>query len=70
MVVLTCISLVISDHEHHFTCLLAISMSLEKYVFISSVPYVFPCGSAGKKSICNAGDLGSISGLGRSPGEG
>ena len=30
----------------------------------------FPCGSAGKKSACNAGDLGSIPGLGRSPGEG
>ena len=30
----------------------------------------FPCGSAGKESACNAGDLGSISGLGRSPGEG
>ena len=30
----------------------------------------FPCGSAGKASTCNAGDLGSIPGLGRSPGEG
>ena len=30
----------------------------------------FPCGSAGKESAGNAGDLGSISGLGRSPGEG
>ena len=30
----------------------------------------FPCGSAGKESPYNAGDLGSISGLGRSPGEG
>ena len=30
----------------------------------------FPCGSAGKESICNVGDLGSIPGLGRSPGEG
>ena len=30
----------------------------------------FPCGSAGKVSACNAGDLGSIPGLGRSPGEG
>ena len=29
----------------------------------------FPCGSAGKESTCNAGDLGSISGLERSPGE-
>ena len=30
----------------------------------------FPCGSAGKESTCNAGDLGLIPGLGRSPGEG
>ena len=32
--------------------------------------YCFPYGSAGKESTCNAGDLGSIPGLGRSPGEG
>ena len=30
----------------------------------------FPCGSAGKESACNAKDLDSIPGLGRSPGEG
>ena len=30
----------------------------------------FPCGSAGKESACNVGDLGSIPGLGRSPGKG
>ena len=30
----------------------------------------FPGGSDGKASACNAGDLGSIPGLGRSPGEG
>jgi len=30
----------------------------------------FPGGSAGKESTCNAGDLGSIPGLGRYPGEG
>ena len=30
----------------------------------------FPCGSAGKESTCNVGDLGSIPGSGRSPGEG
>ena len=30
----------------------------------------FPCGSAGKESACNAGDLGSIPRLGRFPGEG
>ena len=30
----------------------------------------FPGGSAGKESACSAGDLGSIPGLGRYPGEG
>ena len=30
----------------------------------------FPCGSAGKESTCNTGDLGSIPALGRPPGEG
>ena len=30
----------------------------------------FLCGSSGKESTCNVGDLGSIPGLGRSPGEG
>ena len=30
----------------------------------------FPFGSAGKESTCSVGDLGSIPGLGRSPGEG
>ena len=30
----------------------------------------FPCGSAGKESASNAGDLGSIPGLGRPPEEG
>ena len=31
--------------------------------------YGIPCGSAGKESACNVGDLGSIPGLGRSFGE-
>ena len=30
----------------------------------------FPGGSDGKESACNAGDLGSVPGSGRSPGEG
>ena len=39
--------------------------------FMQSIQYLgFPCGSAGKESACNAGDLGLIPGLGRSPGEG
>ena len=37
------------------------------YVFVY---WGFPCGLAGKESACNAGDLGSIPGLGRSRGEG
>ena len=37
---------------------------------ILSVSRGFPGGSDGKASACNAGFLGSIPGLGRSPGEG
>ena len=35
-----------------------------------SVKCTFPSGSGGTESACNVGDLGSIAGLGRSPGEG
>ena len=35
----------------------------------SSVLMGFPSGSDGKESACSAGDLGSIPGWGRSPGE-
>ena len=37
---------------------------------LSTLHKGFPCGSAGKESTCNAGDLGSIPGLGKSPGKG
>ena len=37
---------------------------------VKLTPTCFPGVSAGKGSACNAGDLGSIPGLGRSPGEG
>ena len=41
------------------------------HLIVSSCIYMgFPCGSAGKESACNAGDLGSIPGLGKSPGVG
>ena len=43
---------------------------LEKGYVPTSVFLGFPCGSAGKESSCNVEDLGSISGVGRSPGEG
>ena len=41
----------------------------EKYIYWRAGKG-FPCGSDGKESACNAGDLGSIPGLERSPGEG
>ena len=34
------------------------------------ISFAFPHSSVGKESTCNAGDLGSIAGLGRSPGKG
>ena len=44
------------------------------YWFLSlaliSASWGFPCDSAGKECTCNVTDLGSIPGLGRSPGEG
>ena len=43
---------------------------LEKGWLPTPVFLGFPYGSAGKESACNAGDLGLIPGLGRSPGEG
>ena len=36
----------------------------------SYICFEIPCGSVAKESACNAGDLGSIPGLGRSPREG
>ena len=43
--------------------------SLTIQTFISKVMSLL-CGLAGKESACNVGDLGSIPGLGRSPGKG
>ena len=42
------------------------------YIFIQTYTHLwgFPDGSVGKESACNAGDLGSIPRLGRSPGKG
>ena len=37
-------------------------------ILFYTLKWAFPGGSDGKESACNAGDLGSIPGLGRSPG--
>ena len=42
----------------------------ENLLHFKSLCWGFLGGSAGKKSSCNAGDLGSTPGLGRSPEEG
>ena len=43
---------------------------VKSYFFGRAVRRDFPGGASGKKSACNAGDLDSIPGLGRCPGEG
>ena len=40
------------------------------YTYICTTQLEFPHSSVGKESACNAGDLGLVPGLGRSPGEG
>ena len=55
--VCVCIFLIANEAEHLFMYLFAICLS----------SLGFPCGSAGKESACNAGDLGSIPGLGKIP---
>ena len=51
-----------------YSChLLISSASVRSIPFLS---FIVPIGSAAKESACNVGDLGSIPGLGRSPGEG
>ena len=55
----------------YFYCslfIVSLSLGLEKLLVTGSEG--FPGGSAGKESACNAGDVGLIPGLGRSPGEG
>ena len=58
-------------HESTFSPRLLVSSIKVSFLLANtSLSVGFPCGSAGKESACKAGDLGSIPGLGRSPGEG
>ena len=49
---------------------LAPSQCLRTHCLGCCFMHVFPGGSDSKESTCNAGNLGSVPGLGRSPGEG
>ena len=49
---------------------LSMFFELSIFFYLAVLIQYFPCGSDGKASVCNAGDWGSIPGLGRSPGEG
>ena len=53
-----------------FYLLSTTNLCLPRAFASASVGTGFPGGSDGKESTCNAGDLGSIPGLGRSLGEG
>ena len=52
-----------NDNKHYLS---AHSDNIKVRMVNSGLPF---CGSAGKESACNAGDLGSVPGLGRCPGE-
>ena len=52
----------------HF-CLCSNSTAVA-YCLMFAILVGFPGDSGGNESVCNAGDVGSVSGLGRSPGEG
>ena len=56
---------------HHQPCIRFLCTIYEESIFGSFILFLgFPGGSEVKASDCNAGDLGSIPVLGRSPGEG
>ena len=63
-----------APHPSFTPCLLQTHTGISRVHVWSYVHFCtcmgFPGGSDGKESSCNAGDLGSVLGLGRSPGEG
>ena len=60
-----------SEYEKEGICVLEKKKSLSSCdSCVIYDPQGFPGGSAGKESTCDVGDLGSIPGLGRTPGEG
>ena len=59
------------SYDHRVTPLDTVILLPQQTILLrSGLNLGFPCGSADKEYACNAGDLGSIPGLGRSSEEG
>jgi len=56
--------------DPHLYIDIAVNMYIDVNIDVYDLAGFFSGGSESKESACNAGDLGSIPGLGRSPGEG
>ena len=69
-----CVCVYYINNVYIYACVCVHTHKMCRYIMYMCVcvyTYVgFPWGSDGKESACNARDLGSIPGLGRSPGEG
>ena len=67
------ISFIVQRQIHQIYCLMSllfIFKIIQYHLLFNQHILIFPGGSDGKESACNAGDLGSIPELGRSPGGG
>ena len=69
MVLHTPHSLQVSSFRTWSFQMLQVRQEIQSVIVLSSEQKGLPCGSAGKETACNAGDLGLIPGLRRSPGE-
>ena len=63
-------NLALLEHSLEAALITFFHLLFSSFVFLFASFLDLPCGSAGKESACNEGDLGLIPGLGRSPGEG
>ena len=60
----------LENFEHYFASVWDECNCTVVWTFFKIFEHCFPCGSAGKESAYNEGDLSSNRGLGKSPGEG
>ena len=65
-----CITPINHNKKSQEVAFIHLELKIENAFPIIHLSFSLPCGSAGKESACNVGDLGSVPGLGRSLGEG